>query len=275
MGFFRKILIAVDDSAPAQYAVDVGLAIAQEDGAEVAFAVVLEPAFVARDYGFMVVGEVADILADELARGANARAARLGITASSEVFFDDPRAGIVDLARREGVDLIVLGRHPDPPLMRLLTRNIVEEVLRTTTIPLCVVRRPRIGTIYRRILVPVVEDDDLGRIATDYACALARAFGSTLLFCTIAGTGGAAPTTGLLERSQRGAAERGVSAEGIVLERAGRVSGTIVRNAAAQGCDAIIMATHAREGIPHLTEGSVTEAVVRTSDIPVIAVRGG
>jgi nucleotide-binding universal stress UspA family protein len=35
------------------------------------------------------------------------------------------------------------------------------------------------------------------------------------------------------------------------------------------------MATHAREGIPHLTEGSVTEAVVRTSDIPVIAVRGG
>jgi nucleotide-binding universal stress UspA family protein len=126
MGFFRKILIAVDDSAPAQYAVDVGLAIAQEDGAEVTFAVVLEPSFVARDYGFMVVGEVADMLADELARSAQARAERLGIASRSEAFFDDPRAGIVELARREQAGLVVLGRHPDPPLMRLLTRNIVE-----------------------------------------------------------------------------------------------------------------------------------------------------
>ena len=273
MGFFRKILIAVDDSAPAQYAVDVGLAIAQEDRAEVTFAIVLEPSFVARDYGFMVVGEVADSLADELARSACERAERLGLHAAYETFFDDPRAGIVELARREDVGLVVLGRHPDPPLMRMLTRNIVEEVLRTTKIPLCVVRRPRIGTIYRRILVPVVEDDDLDRIATAYACRLALAFGTTLVFCTIAGsaTGSAAE---MLERARNGAAQCGVATEGIVLERSGRVSGTIVRNAAAQGCDAIIMATHAREGIPHLTEGSVTEAVVRTSNIPVIAVRG-
>jgi nucleotide-binding universal stress UspA family protein len=145
--------------------------------------------------------------------------------------------------------------------------------LRSTAIPLCVVRRPRTGTIYRRVLVPVVEDDALSRIATEYACSLARNFGSTLVFCTIAGTGGAAPQTHLLDRAKEAAGACGVPVEGIEFERTGRVSGTIVRNAAAQGCDAIIMATHAREGIPLLTEGSVTEAVVRTSDIPVIAVR--
>jgi len=271
MSFFRKILIAIDDSAPAQYAVDVGLAVAEEDHCEVVFAVALEPSFVARDYGFMVVGEVAEMLSEELSRSAIARAERAGIPATAEIFFDDPRRGIVDLAERANVGLVMLGRHPDPPLIRLLTRNIVEEVLRTTAIPLCAVRRPRIGKIYRRVMVPVVEDDELAKIATDYGCALANAFGSTLLFCTIAGTGGA--NTDILAVAKRAADACGVSAEGIVIERAGRLSGTIVNNAAAQRCDAIIMATHAREGIPHLTEGSVTEAVVRTSDVPVIAVR--
>ncbi len=271
MSFFRKILIAIDDSAPAQYAVDVGLAVAAEDGCDVIFAVVLEPSFVARDYGFMVVGEVAEMLSDELSRSAIARAEAAGIAATAQIFFDDPRRGIVELAQRERVGLVMLGRHPDPPLIRLLTRNIVEEVLRTTTIPLCAVRRARTGKIYRRVMVPVVEDDDLARAATDYACALAKAFGSTLLFCTIAGTSGA--HVDLLERAQAAAVTCGVEAEGITVERAGRLSGTIVQSAAAQRCDAIIMATHAREGIPHLTEGSVTEAVVRTSDVPVIAVR--
>ena len=51
--------------------------------------------------------------------------------------------------------------------------------------------RPRTGTIYRRILVPVVEDDALARVAIEYAGDLALAFGSSLLFCTIAGTAGA------------------------------------------------------------------------------------
>lgn len=272
MSFFQKVLIAVDDSAPAQYAVDVGLAIAQTDRCDVVFAVVLEPSFVARDYGFMVVGEVAEMLADELSRSATARAAAVGIASTAEIFFDDPRRGIVELAQREKVGLVVLGRHPDPPLIRLLTRNIVDEVLRTTTIPLCVVRRPRTGKIYGRILVPVV-DDDLSRIATQYATSLAKAFGSTLLFCTIGGSAGDA-TAALLERTKQDAVAAGVEADGMVLERGGKLSGTIVRNAVAQGCDAIIMATRAREGLPLLAEGSVTEAVVRTSDIPVIAVRG-
>ena len=168
--------------------------------------------------------------------------------------------------------LVVLGRHPDPPLIRLLTRNIVDEVLRTTTIPLCVVRRQRTGTIYNRILVPVV-DDDLSRIATAYATGLAKAFGSTVLFCTFGGTAGDA-TAQLLERTKNEALAAGVEADGLVLERGGKLSGAIVRNAYAQGCDAIVMATRAREGLPILAEGSVTEAVVRTSDLPVIAVRG-
>jgi nucleotide-binding universal stress UspA family protein len=33
------------------------------------------------------------------------------------------------------------------------------------------------------------------------------------------------------------------------------------------------MATHAREGLPRFVEGSVTQAVIEQSDVPVIVVR--
>jgi nucleotide-binding universal stress UspA family protein len=33
------------------------------------------------------------------------------------------------------------------------------------------------------------------------------------------------------------------------------------------------MATHVRRGLPRLIEGSITEAVVATSDVPVVIVR--
>jgi nucleotide-binding universal stress UspA family protein len=54
---------------------------------------------------------------------------------------------------------------------------------------------------------------------------------------------------------------------------AGGVTKAIVRNADLQGCDLIVMATHVRRGLPRLIEGSITEAVVATSDVPVVIVR--
>ncbi len=47
----------------------------------------------------------------------------------------------------------------------------------------------------------------------------------------------------------------------------------IVRNATLQDCDSIVIATHARAGIPRIAEGSVAQAVIFSSDVPVILVR--
>jgi nucleotide-binding universal stress UspA family protein len=48
----------------------------------------------------------------------------------------------------------------------------------------------------------------------------------------------------------------------------------IVRNADVHACDSVVMASHARQGLPRLIEGSVTEAVMYASDVPVVIVRG-
>src|SRR5579859_5491269 len=46
----------------------------------------------------------------------------------------------------------------------------------------------------------------------------------------------------------------------------------ILDQAAEAGCDLIVMGTHGRTGVRRLVIGSVTETIIRTSTIPVIAV---
>jgi nucleotide-binding universal stress UspA family protein len=48
----------------------------------------------------------------------------------------------------------------------------------------------------------------------------------------------------------------------------------IVETASSTGCELIVVGTHGRRGLSHLLLGSVAERVVRTSQIPVLTVRG-
>lgn len=76
-----------------------------------------------------------------------------------------------------------------------------------------------------------------------------------------------------LEGIARRLAEQGVEAE--VAIRAGDAAQEIV--AAAHECraDLIAMGTHGRSGVSRVVLGSVAEAVVRRSPVPVMLVRGG
>ncbi len=53
----------------------------------------------------------------------------------------------------------------------------------------------------------------------------------------------------------------------------GRAVDEILRVAADQKVDLIVMGTHGRTGLQHLITGSVTERVVRSSPVPVLTVR--
>lgn len=48
----------------------------------------------------------------------------------------------------------------------------------------------------------------------------------------------------------------------------------INRAATENAADLVVMGTHGRSGIPHLLMGSVAERVVRTSELPVLTIRG-
>lgn len=55
----------------------------------------------------------------------------------------------------------------------------------------------------------------------------------------------------------------------------GSPSREIIRYAESEECDLIVMGTHGRGGIDRLLLGSVTEKVVRGSEVPVLTVRVG
>jgi nucleotide-binding universal stress UspA family protein len=269
---FNKILIAIDDSQPAQYAIQVGVAIAREDKSSVIFGVALDPTLLSQECSFTSVRELAEQIANDVIAGATKEAEADGVTACSKTLFDDPTRGILELAAREDVGLIAIGTHARTGLSAALSRSIADEVLRKTIKPLCVVRRPRIGKIYHRLLVPVA-DDDLSRAGAEFATEVAKSFGSTLLFCTVPNGSNGKTSEQLLDGMVAHAGTHGVKAEAFILKRDGAISGTIAKCAKAQESDAIVMATHGREGLPRLFEGSVTEAVIRSSDIPVVVVR--
>ena len=145
-------------------------------------------------------------------------------------------------------------------------------MLRQTKTPLCVIRRPPIGKIYYRFLVPIV-DDELGEMACNYAVEVARAFTSTLFFVTVADASATRAASDLLDRAKQCASVGGIKADGVILAQRQSVSQAILDESNAQESDAIIMASHARDGYMRLVKGSVTEAVIRSSLLPVVVIR--
>jgi nucleotide-binding universal stress UspA family protein len=76
-----------------------------------------------------------------------------------------------------------------------------------------------------------------------------------------------------LNHALAAAAAGGVDADELLLPRGDNICSAIVRNADIHACDSIVMASHVRQGWPRLIEGSVTEAVMYASDVPVVIVR--
>jgi len=93
--------------------------------------------------------------------------------------------------------------------------------------------------------------------------------------------GGAAHTE--LERSNTAKAEtllsplvEGLKKEGVAcrcLVREGLVADTIVTVGHEEGVDMIVMYTDGRDGLADMLVGSITERVLRNTDIPLLAVR--
>jgi nucleotide-binding universal stress UspA family protein len=268
----NKLLIALDDTEPAQYAIDIGLIIAKMDQCPVVFALILDRGILEENAGLSSMCELAERMAADIIARALQRAEAAGVPASAMVMYNDAAQGIIELSATLDAGMIAVGTTAASGIARALTRNVAETVLRRTKTPLCVIRRPPIGHVCHRILVPIA-DDELAEVVCRYAVDLARGFNSTLLFLTIADRAPSKNGNGVLERAKQFAADSGVQAEGVGLDRCRNICDKILEQAGAHDCDVIVMASHARDGFMRLVKGSVTEAVIRASRMPVIVVR--
>jgi nucleotide-binding universal stress UspA family protein len=139
--------------------------------------------------------------------------------------------------------------------------------------------------VYENVLVPT-DGSGVTDYAVEHALSIAAQYGARVHALYVVDTtaiasleaGSELVLDGLREEGERAveriaaaAAEAGVEADTHVVD--GPPARRIVSVAADEGMDLVVMATHGRRGVERFLLGSVTERVVRTSDVPVLTVR--
>jgi nucleotide-binding universal stress UspA family protein len=144
---FKRILVAIDGSAPSDKALATALQIAKEQRAEVRLVSVadtmppaaIDPTYI--DYG--EYDKAARTVAGEAIRRAETRARSAGVKAAGtvrETLVHDVSAEIVTEAKRWRADLIVLGTHGRTGIARFFLGSVAEGVARHAPTAVLLVR---------------------------------------------------------------------------------------------------------------------------------------
>jgi nucleotide-binding universal stress UspA family protein len=141
---FERILVAVDDSPPADQAIDFGIELAAEYGSELIFLHVVQPAEIiqtAAEYGYDPVLIVQGLREDacRLLDHAKERATRAGLRPLTMVTEGSAVDGILHAAETHNADLAVLGTHGRRGLYRFVLGSVAEGVIRDSRIAVAVV----------------------------------------------------------------------------------------------------------------------------------------
>jgi nucleotide-binding universal stress UspA family protein len=208
-----------------------------------------------------------------------------------------PSEALVHLARKEAVDLVVVGTHQRSGASKWWHGSVSQTVLHDSpTSVLCVpASAAMMRTIphLRRVLAPT-DLSELGSSAVRHAYSLAPAGGTVHLLHVLppppnappVGTGYVLPEpTSPQERAEREqlttelralippeATARGISTR-IDLVTGRKVSEAICQAAERLDCDVICLATHGRSGLTRALAGSVAQEVMMNGTRPVFIVR--
>jgi len=137
--------------------------------------------------------------------------------------------------------------------------------------------------MYDAILVPV-DGSDVADAALDHALSLAAATDAAVHALFVADTAQDSVTVvgtdvidalveegqSIVDRAESTAEARGVRVETAVEQ--GDPVDAIIEHAEGRGVDLVVMGTHGRGGIKRYLLGSVTERVLRSTDVPVLVV---
>jgi nucleotide-binding universal stress UspA family protein len=185
---------------------------------------------------------------------------------------------ILEVASEEGATLIAIATHGRSGLRRWAFGSVAEKILRASPIPVLAVRSfsesggptPAEGLTLKRILVPV-SADGLSLQGVEPALALARLFGSSVTLLHVCeGQACGLPVPELKQAYER-FHEAGLEVEPLMKQ--GDPATRVLETVAELKADLIAMTTHGRAGVPRWLLGSVTEKVLRASQVPLLIVR--
>ena len=145
-----RILVPTDFSEPADQALDYALALATSVGATISLVHVFDDPFERTLYSEQYVpmpAEIRDEILGNVRRHLAERVSRCGRPDVTSAILTGPTAqAIVDRARDQKADLIVMGTHGRHGVAHLLMGSVAERVVRTAACPVLTVR----GTVAAR-----------------------------------------------------------------------------------------------------------------------------
>jgi nucleotide-binding universal stress UspA family protein len=197
-----------------------------------------------------------------------------------------PADAILQVALEKNIDLIAMSTHARRGLGRWYLGSVAEAVVRRTELPV-LLKRPDIAASIsplRRILVPLDGSERSGSILDIVKPIAARAKAEIILLHVVPrvldpapqwAMKGAISAAGAPENRYQQIADRleedDLTAWPVMAE--GDAAGEILSRARELNVDLIAMATHGRTGLMRTLFGSVTEAVLRRCDRPLILIR--
>lgn len=219
-----------------------------------------------------------------------------GIDADAVVRVAPPAQAIVDIARERHADLIVMASHQRAGLNRWLNGSVTEEVLTKTSIPLMVI--PAHGTPELKssvhALVPL-DGSSIGEAPLEVLrghstnlpleLLLVRVLSNNSMVIGVEQMYSVEPLTSADYEVElhdartylAGVAETlrdaNTSARYQVIETSEPIARVILEVARRDQADLIALGTHAKAGVPRLVLGSVSEAILEHSPVPVLLVR--
>ena len=191
-----------------------------------------------------------------------------------------PAEGILTAAEEAGAGLIVLGTHGRSGLNRLLLGSVAEKVVRQARVPVLSVREQRSETggampPFRRILCPI-NYTPVALDALRWAVDLARRSGAELLLLTSIEEEAAAMAGATHEHEERLCAALPPAAREHCafrpLVRQGNPAEQVLKAAAEEGCDLIVLGAQHRPLLETTIIGTTSVRVMRHAACPVLTV---
>jgi len=275
---FRRILVPIDGSPSAEAAVGLALHLA-DGGGSVVFAHAINRAAVIGEsvtpYGAgdptVAIGPLEDDESDLFKREMQ-RAADIGIPATTLSLDGVSYDQIARAAREEHVDAIVMGTRGLGGLASLLVGSTAQGVLRRSVVPTIVVRDGgQVVPGRLRCILAAIDESETSRDAAYLAVNLASRDGGSVVFVHVAQSPDDNAAAVAVKFAQEYAHERGVQHDTAIVH-CDSAADAIRISAKVCHADAIAVGTHGRSGFERLVLGSVAEAVIRESTVPVIVV---
>lgn len=143
--FYRNIVIATDGSENTQRAISYGIEIAKLSGATVhALYVVDTSAFssipMSSDGGWEAMFEILRKEGEKAVSAVKYQGETAGVDVREVIWEGNPSNMILEFAENNNIDLIVMGTLGKTGLDRFLLGSVAEKVVRSSTVPVMVVR---------------------------------------------------------------------------------------------------------------------------------------